>query len=164
MASGGVFNVSFGGHWLAYCIYTNNYFFIFFRSRWTDLHFHLPIGRKQDYLAQGTMKGITLQISFFSFLFSSSGGFSVWNRGMVTRVRQSSPFCSCLHRRPFFFKGKWSWYVCREIACFQRAAHTPPPLLGSTGFMYSVRKGTQLNLPGQCGNSQPCVQRKEQLI
>lgn len=70
MASGGVFNVSFGGHWLAYCIYTNNYFFIFFsRSRWTDLHFHLPIGRKQDYLAQGTMKRITLQISFFSFLF-----------------------------------------------------------------------------------------------
>lgn len=71
MAGDGVFNVSFGGHWLAYFIYTNTYVFIFFfRSRSTDLHFHLPIGRKQDYSAQGTMKRITLQISFLTFFFS----------------------------------------------------------------------------------------------
>lgn len=106
MASDGVFNGSFGGHWLAYFIYTNTYFFIFFfGSRSTDLHFHLPIGKEARVFSSGYYEEDNFTDKL-SFLFFASGGFSVWKGGMVTRVRPSSLFCSCLHRRPFFFKGK----------------------------------------------------------
>lgn len=68
----------------------------------------------------------------------------MWNGGMVARVRQPFPLAMSIpYLRPFFLEGK-NVRIGRKVLAFRELCCTH-----------------RVDLTGQCGNSQSCIQRKE---
>lgn len=146
--------------------YTNTYFLIFFfrweESRLTDLYVHLPIGEEARSFSSGCHEGANSTDKLLIFFFFASGGFSVWSGGMAARVSCPPHSVPVYSQGRFSLKAKWSGYVGRFPA-FRELRCTPS--LGQHRVYAPVRKDTQVNLPGQCGNSSVlCTERSRSQI
>lgn len=164
MASNGVFNgkLCWSLDYIFYITPTSTFLFSSSGAKSLDqltcIFLYLK-GRKQDHSAQGTVKMITCQISFISFFnFWPQEGFLYGMEGWLLE-RDCPPHSVPVYARGHFsMRSKRSRFVGRAPLS---ESCTAAALGESTGFMHPVRKDTQVNLPGQCGNSQSRVQRKQ---